>query len=194
MTHPLPRQPQPQNISKRRHITMYHATPRLTVQNRWKFGDGPSFKKVSGYEGNFAIVRIGRYCEINTRTALEPPPHPLDTSKWIPLVIGSHTHIGTNCEIQAVAIGSMVWIGHGVRLGPRVIVKDNCIVEDGAHLGAHPLLESRPRIRCGLLSYLPAWPLKCKRFHWIVIMTLNWSKETYNDDAFGAMMSLDAVT
>ena len=146
MTHPLPRQPQPQNISKRRHITMYHATPRLTVQNRWKFGDGPSFKKVSGYEGNFAIVRIGRYCEINTRTALEPPPHPLDTSKWIPLVIGSHTHIGTNCEIQAVAIGSMVWIGNGVRLGPRVIVKDNCIIEDGVHLGADTVVPPFTRI------------------------------------------------
>ena len=96
--------------------------------------------------GDLAIVRLGRYCEINTRTVLEPPPHPLDPSKRIPLVIGSHTHIGTNCEIHAAAIGSMVWIGNGVKLGPRVIVKDNCIIEDGVHLGADTVVPPFTRI------------------------------------------------
>lgn len=96
--------------------------------------------------GDLAIVRIGRYCEIDCQTLLEPPTHPLDISKRIPLVIGSHTHIGTDCQIHAAAIGSMVWIGNGVTLGPRVIVKDNCIIEDGVHLGADTVVPPFTRI------------------------------------------------
>jgi dynactin 5 len=96
--------------------------------------------------GDLAVVRIGRYCEIKSNSVLEPPSHPLDPSKRIPLVIGSHSHIGTNCHIDAAAIGSMVWIGNGVRLGPRVIVKDNCIIEDGVHLGADTVVPPFTRI------------------------------------------------
>jgi dynactin 5 len=97
-------------------------------------------------KGDLAIVRIGRYCEIESDTLLEPPSHPLDPSTRIPLIIGSHTHIGTACQIKAAAVGSMVWIGNGVTLGPRVIVKDNCIIEDGVQLGADTVVPPFTRI------------------------------------------------
>jgi dynactin-5 len=96
--------------------------------------------------GDLAIVRIGRYCEIDAQTLLEPPNHPLNRSKNIPIVIGSHTHIGTNCEIRAAAIGSMVWIGDDVKLGKRCIIKDNCIIESGAVLGDDTVVPPFTRI------------------------------------------------
>ncbi len=96
--------------------------------------------------GDLAVVRIGRYCEIDDQTLLEPPPHPLDVAKRIPLVIGSHTHIGKECKIHAAAVGSMVWIGNAVTLGERVIVKDNCIIEDNVTLGADTVVPPFTRI------------------------------------------------
>lgn len=56
--------------------------------------------------GDLQIVRIGRYCEVGSSTVLEPPPNPYQTEKFIPMVIGSHTHIGRDCDIRAAAIGS----------------------------------------------------------------------------------------
>lgn len=96
--------------------------------------------------GDLAIVRIGRYCEIDTNTLLEPPGHPLKTSKNIPLVIGSHTHIGSNCEIRAAAVGSMVWIGDDVKLGKRCIIKDNVVIESGTVLGDDTVIPPFTRI------------------------------------------------
>lgn len=96
--------------------------------------------------GDLAIVRIGRYCQVDSESVLEPSSHPLDSTKYIPMVIGSHTHIGTGCNIKAAAIGSMVWIGNGVTLGPRVIIKDNCIIEDGVELGADTVVPPFTRV------------------------------------------------
>jgi carbonic anhydrase/acetyltransferase-like protein (isoleucine patch superfamily) len=92
--------------------------------------------------GDLAIVRIGRYCEIDTHTLLEPPlapstmipsssssqePQPVGVAvvvkKRIPMTIGSHTHIGKSCKIHAAAIGSSVWIGDHVTVGQRCIIK-----------------------------------------------------------------------
>jgi dynactin-5 len=95
--------------------------------------------------GDLSITRIGRYCEVCENTNLEPPLHPL-TKKYIPIVIGSHTHIGKDCQIQAAAIGSMVWIGDGVHLGKRVIIKDNCVIEDGVILGEDTVIPPFTRV------------------------------------------------
>ena len=95
--------------------------------------------------GDLSIIRIGRYCEICPHTTLEPAIHPL-TKVYIPMVIGSHTHIGTNCNIQAAAIGSMVWIGNDVTLGKRVIIKDNCVLDDGVVLGDDTVIPPFTRI------------------------------------------------
>jgi dynactin-5 len=96
--------------------------------------------------GDLAIVRIGRYCEIDSFTLLEPPMHPQMKEKYIPLVIGSHTHIGTHCKILAAAIGSMVWIGDHVQLGKRCIIKDNCVLEAGVVLGDDTVVPPFTRI------------------------------------------------
>ena len=56
--------------------------------------------------GDLQIVKIGRYCEIGESTSLEPPLYPYQKEKRIPMIIGSHTHIGKDCEIQGAAIGS----------------------------------------------------------------------------------------
>jgi hypothetical protein len=56
--------------------------------------------------GDLQTVRMGRYCEVGSSTLLEPPPNPYQKERWIPMVIGSHTHIGSHCEIRAAAVGS----------------------------------------------------------------------------------------
>ena len=56
--------------------------------------------------GDLQIVKIGRYCEIGESTSLEPPTYPYEKNKRVPMIIGSHTHIGKDCVIQGAAIGS----------------------------------------------------------------------------------------
>ena len=77
---------------------------------------------------------------------MEPPVHPLNKSKRIPLVIGSHTHVGSKCQINAAAIGSMVWIGDGVKLGERCIIKDNCVIESGIEIASDTVMPPFTRI------------------------------------------------
>ncbi|KAG7357406.1 carbonic anhydrase [Nitzschia inconspicua] len=96
--------------------------------------------------GDLQIVRIGRYCEIGTSTTIEPPVNALQNSKHVPVVIGSHTHIGANCEIRSSAIGSMVWIGDNVKIGDRCVIKDNCIIEAGVILGNDTVIPPFTRI------------------------------------------------
>jgi dynactin-5 len=96
--------------------------------------------------GDLAIVRIGRYCVFEEGSLLEPPIHPFNNSKNIPVVIGSHTHIGSKCEIRAAAIGSMVWIGDNVKIGNRCIIKDNCIIESGISIGDDTIIPPFTRI------------------------------------------------
>lgn len=57
--------------------------------------------------GDLSIIKIGRYVEIGPSTLLEPSQNPFNQdNKYIPMIIGSHTHIGKECTIQAAAIGS----------------------------------------------------------------------------------------
>jgi len=61
--------------------------------------------------GDLSIIKIGRYVEIGSSTLLEPSQNPYNqdnnnSKKYIPMIIGSHTHIGKECTIQAAAIGS----------------------------------------------------------------------------------------
>jgi len=102
--------------------------------------------------GDLAVVRIGRYCVIENGTLLEPPPHPHDRSKCVPLVVGSHTHIGRNTTVCAAAIGSMVWIGDNVKLGKRCIIKDNCVIESGTEIGDGTIVPPFTRISKAKIS------------------------------------------
>mmetsp|Transcript_22599 Transcript_22599/g.49135 ORF Transcript_22599/g.49135 Transcript_22599/m.49135 type:complete len:189 (+) Transcript_22599:124-690(+) len=85
--------------------------------------------------GDLQIVKIGRYCEIGASTSLEPPENPFQQDKRVPMIIGSHTHIGKECSIRGAAIGSMVSIGDNVEIGKRCIIKDNCVIESNVVLG-----------------------------------------------------------
>mmetsp|Transcript_13622 Transcript_13622/g.13387 ORF Transcript_13622/g.13387 Transcript_13622/m.13387 type:complete len:190 (+) Transcript_13622:51-620(+) len=90
--------------------------------------------------GDLQIIKIGRYVEINSSTLLEPSQNPYQKEKYIPMIIGSHTHIGKKCIIRAAAIGSMVWVGDNVKIGKRCIIKDNCIIESNIVLGDDTVL------------------------------------------------------
>lgn len=104
--------------------------------------------------GDLAPIRIGRYCCIASGTVLEPAPLPFSarlvsstssepttsakqrvSSTHVPMLLGGQSRIGSNCHIQAAAIGSFVVIGDSCKIGKRCILKDACIVEDGSVLG-----------------------------------------------------------
>jgi dynactin-5 len=95
--------------------------------------------------GELAPIRIGRYCRIASGTILEPAPLPFaaklisttpsSAPTHVPILIGGQSHVGSNCHIQAAAIGSYVWIGDNCKIGKRCIIKDACFVEDGSVLG-----------------------------------------------------------
>lgn len=105
-------------------------------------------------DGEQGLVKIGRYCWIGSNTTIRPPPQPMKSSTsdsaasstTIPITVGSHTRIGQDCLIQAAAIGSFCWIGDGVRLGNRVILKDCCVVQDGAHVSDDTVVPPFTRI------------------------------------------------
>mmetsp|Transcript_20616 Transcript_20616/g.27306 ORF Transcript_20616/g.27306 Transcript_20616/m.27306 type:complete len:170 (+) Transcript_20616:130-639(+) len=85
-----------------------------------------------------------RYCQIGTGSILRPPHAKTSLSttkktklsssssplKFLPLTIGNHTRIGSNCLVQSASIGSSVIIGNNVVLSNRCIIKDNVYVSD----------------------------------------------------------------
>jgi len=92
--------------------------------------------------GDKAVVRIGRYCDVGEKTVLSPPPHPLQVGTHVPMVLGSYIRVGKECRIHAAAVRSMVWIGDGVTLGERAIVKDNCYIDSGVTIGDDAVIVS----------------------------------------------------
>lgn len=107
--------------------------------------------------GDLAPLRMGRYGWLDSRTVVQPPPllvqlhenqqpqhqqqtdHATTTTTtakiisskqhyYVPVTIGSHTVIGPDCVLEAAAVGSLCWIGRGVTIGARSIVKDCCVV------------------------------------------------------------------
>lgn len=85
-------------------------------------------------EGERALIKIGRYVYLDFGTVIRPAPNPGTTGEtelsYIPVMIGSHTYIGSKCHIEAASIGSQCYIGHNVTMGKRVIVKDCCVIAD----------------------------------------------------------------
>mmetsp|Transcript_12036 Transcript_12036/g.18155 ORF Transcript_12036/g.18155 Transcript_12036/m.18155 type:complete len:182 (-) Transcript_12036:48-593(-) len=85
--------------------------------------------------GDFAAVRMGRYCCIGANTILRPChsrlANKLDEVAFVPLTIGNHTRIGNSCVIEAAAIGASVFVGDGCVLSKRCIVKDCCYIDPG---------------------------------------------------------------
>lgn len=86
--------------------------------------------------GDLAVIRIGRYTTIADDSVLKPPTKPGSTTEYVPLLVGTHTTIGSGCDIQAASIGSYCTIGENVKLGPRVIIKDCCVIAAGTEIAA----------------------------------------------------------
>lgn len=98
--------------------------------------------------GDFASVRIGRYCHLGHKTIIRPPSYlkslgimSRDTKagdspnsaqlQFLPLLVGNHTHIGTDCIIESASIGSSCSIGNSCVISKRVVIKDCCYIHDG---------------------------------------------------------------
>ena len=104
--------------------------------------------------GDFAAIRIGRYCHIGSNVLLRPPsfqtrlntPHHGDNVQYLPLLIGNHTRIGDNCIIECASIGSSVVIGKNCVLGKRVLIKDNVVVQDGTVLADDTVIPPFSRV------------------------------------------------
>jgi dynactin-5 len=106
-------------------------------------------------------IRTGRYCHVGAGTVIQPavlPAHQrqqsrrqqaadgTDVDQHVPVTIGSHTIIQENCHLQAAAVGSYCWIGKSVVLGPRVIVKDCCVIADNVTIPADTVIPPFTRV------------------------------------------------
>lgn len=82
--------------------------------------------------GDFAVVKIDKYCLISKDTVLRPA-YGIMTSgfRYIPLSIGAYTTIGENCVVESAVIGMGCNIGNKCVLSMRCILKDHVCVEDG---------------------------------------------------------------
>jgi dynactin 5 len=106
--------------------------------------------------GDLAVIRMGRYSRIGRATTVSPPPlhdnvHTTSSSnnkahQYVPMTIGNHTWIGQNCQVQAAAIGAYCYIGNHVTLGPRVIIKDACMICDNVTISADTVVPPFTRI------------------------------------------------
>lgn len=136
---------------------VFEGSDQIEFRGRSVVRDGVSIR------GDLAWVRIGRYTHLSNKCSVEPPilpnynPHPslerstttVQSVKYIPVTIGTHTWIGTNVRSQAAAIGSYCWVGDAVTIGPRVIIKDACIIEAGVHLPADMMVPPFTRVMPG---------------------------------------------
>lgn len=68
---------------------------------------------------DLAHVQIQKYTFIGEDTVLQPCPIYNDSSKFIPLSIGSHCSIGERCMIEAAVIGIGCFIGNDCKLSKR---------------------------------------------------------------------------
>ncbi|EDS37297.1 dynactin subunit 5 [Culex quinquefasciatus] len=85
--------------------------------------------------GDLAAVRTGRYCVISKGSVVRPPYKQFSKGvAFFPLQIGDHVYIGEGAIVSAAQIGSYVYIGKNAIVGRRCMLKDNCIIEDGAIL------------------------------------------------------------
>ncbi|KAL9186260.1 hypothetical protein ACHAXT_005498 [Thalassiosira profunda] len=97
-----------------------------------------------------APIHIGRYCHLESGVVLMPSIVPASNDplvavermegdeappgeheRALPIIIGSHTRIGTNTRVQSVTIGSCVRVGANCILSTRSKIHDCCIIEDG---------------------------------------------------------------
>lgn len=76
-----------------------------------------------------------------------PLQPPTKNEKALPLIIGSHTKIGTNSSIQSIAIGSCVRIGSNCQIYPRSKIHDCCIIENDTVIPPDMVVPPFSRVR-----------------------------------------------
>jgi dynactin 5 len=115
--------------------------------------------------GDLAVIRMGRYCYVGSRTELSPAPADSEDNNaetitatttattdnrqklYIPMIVRGNVYIGPDCKIEASAIGTNVYIGARSCIGPRCILKDNVYVEEGTVLGSDTVIPPFSRVR-----------------------------------------------
>jgi dynactin 5 len=104
--------------------------------------------------GDLAVIRMGRYCYVGSRTTLSPAPADNDCTTtnnppklYIPMIVRGNVYIGPDCKIEASAIGTNVYIGARSCIGPRCILKDNVYVEEDTVLGSDTVIPPFSRVR-----------------------------------------------
>lgn len=122
--------------------------------------------------GDLAPIRVGRYNSIRSGTTIAPPVLNMPSGggggnqqQHAPVSIGAHTTIGTDCDIQAAAIGSYNVIGDRVILGPRVILKDAVVVTAGTHVPADTVIPPFTRVSSSSSSS----PKQQRQLAWIAL-------------------------
>lgn len=108
--------------------------------------------------GDLATVRTGRYCIISKNAVIRPPFKQFSKGiAFFPMHIGDHVFIGEGAVVSAAVVGSFVYIGRNAIIvwfylvkkttvfdinfrkfflskGRRCVLKDCCVIEDGAIL------------------------------------------------------------
>ena len=85
--------------------------------------------------GDLANVRVGRHCVISSKSVIRPPFKKFSKGvAFFPLQIGDHVFIGEGAVINAANVNSYVYIGKNAVIGRRCVLKDCCMIEDGAVL------------------------------------------------------------
>lgn len=118
--------------------------------------EGPSRVELKGksvlqknvtVRGDLATIRMGRYCFLEESTTLEPAK--INQEKHVPMFIRGNVYIGKNCVIHAASIGTNVYIDDNCVIGERAIIKDNCWITEGTHLGNDTVIPPFSRVSDG---------------------------------------------
>lgn len=141
-----------------RHANLKNAEKGIELKGRSWIEDGVTLC------GDLAFIRVGRYNLIGVNTTITPPvlvPSSSESSQQqhSPVSIGAHTSIGSDCDIQAAAIGSYNLIEKNVTLGPRVILKDAVVVAEGTKIPADTVVPPFTRVSQGTpIQMMPLSP------------------------------------
>ena len=116
--------------------------------------------------GDLAPVQVNKYSRLGAGTVLRPgtvmmaaalgseptsaSSSPTLTLRFIPMTIGSHTQIGSNCIIEAAVIGMGCVIGDNSIISPRAVLKDfvvvkpNTVVDPDAVVAPFSIVSGKP--------------------------------------------------
>lgn len=99
------------------------------------------------------IIALGKYSILRSGCTVSPPrrrqaqttgAEPTEISCLVK--IGSYTYIGANTNVQAAAIGTCVYVGDNVTIGPFAIIKDCVVIEDGTQVPPYAVIPPFSRV------------------------------------------------